>query len=218
MDTLNCKLLQDALLEVALERIDEKMRHIKRDTSVSISQARKMSAALGIKVHWRPSARQVIAILIAAAILALAGCGVVYRNEIRDYVVHFYETYIKVEYSKDNPPGTNEVVTYSFEFIPDGFEKNEAKSKSNYYVWEDKLGQTIALSIQKIDTSKIYFDTEDGNIETIILDDVEIMTYKNENCFICVWNDGYKAFGLNILGDVSEQVIIDFIKGIKRII
>ena len=216
MDTLNCKLLQDALLEVALERIDEKMRHIKRDTSISISQARKMSAALGIKVHWRPSARQVIAILIAAAILALAGCGVVYRNEIRDFVVHFYETYIKVEYSKDNPPGTNGDVTYSFEFIPDGFEKNEAKSKSNYYVWEDKLGQTIALSLQKIDTSKIYFDTENGNIETIILDDVEIMTYKNDSLFSCIWNDGYKCFSLNALGDVSEQEIINFIKGIKR--
>ena len=216
MDTLNCKLLQDALLEVALERIDEKMRHIKRNTSISFSQAKKMSTALGIKVHWRPSARQVIAILIAAAILALAGCGIVYRNEIRDFVVHFYETYIKVEYSKDNPPGTNEDVTYSFEHIPDGFEKNETKSKSNYYVWEDKLGQTIALSIQKIDTSKIYFDTENGNIETIIFDDVEIMTYKNDSLFSCIWNDGYKCFSLNALGDVSEQEIINFIKGVKR--
>lgn len=216
MDTLNCKLLQDALLEVALERIDEKMRHIKRDTSVSISQARKMSAALGIKVHWRPSARQVIAILIAAAILALAGCGVVYRNEIRDFVVHFYETYIKMEFSKDNPPGTNEVVTYSFEYIPNGFEKNETKSKKNFFVWENELGQTISLSIKSIESAIGYFDTEHGNIKTISVDDFKIMEYKNDNLFSCIWNDGYKAFYLKIIGDIPEQEIIGFIKGIKR--
>ncbi|MBR6051559.1 MAG: hypothetical protein IKP68_10235 [Clostridia bacterium] len=216
MDTLNCKLLQDALLEVALERIDEKMRHIKRDTSVSIFQARKMSAALGIKVHWRPSARQVIAILIAAAILALAGCGVVYRNEIRDFVVHFYETYIKMEYSKDNPPGTNEVVTYSFEYIQNGFEKNETKSKKNFFVWENELGQTISLSIQKINTSISYFDTENGDVGTIILNDVEIMTYKNDSLFSCIWNDGYKAFRLKMTGSIPEQDVFCFIEGIKR--
>lgn len=216
MDALNRKLLQDALLEVALERIDEKMKHIKRDTSISFGQAKKMSASLGIKVHWRPSARQVIAFLIAAAILALAGCGVIYRNEIRDFVVHFYETYIEVEYSKENSYRPNEDKIYDFEYLPNGFEKNETKSKNNYYVWEDESGQTISLSINKIESAISYFDTEHGDTKTINIDGFEIMTFKNKNLFSCVWNDGYKAFSLNALGNISEQEIIDFIKGIKR--
>lgn len=215
MDALNRKLLSDALYKVDLEIMERDLKNCKKSACISMKNAKKMSDALGIHVHWHPSAKQIVAILIAAAILALTGCGVIYRNEIRDFVVHFYETYIKVEFSNDHSSNSNSDVSYSFEYLPDGFVKDEEESDEMFIVWKNESDQTIKLSILKIDKSMHYIDTEYGDVETKIIGNKKIMVYKNERYYTCIWNDEYKAFRLKVFGNVPEQEIIYFIEGIK---
>ena len=216
MDISIGKAISDSIVKASLNRIDNKLKNCKEDASISIAQAKRMSDVLGINVHWRPSAKKIIAILVAAAILALAGCGIIYRNEIREFIVNVFDKYFDVHF-ENNSHLNQENIKYEFEYIPYGFELNKALSEENYFLYENSKKEKIELYIYRLDTTISKFDTEYEKYHKFLeLGNVKVLQYISENKVDYLWNDGYKTLVLRTNSDLTENEAKMIISNISR--
>ena len=216
MDISIGKAISDSIVKASLNRIDNKLKNCKEDASISIAQAKRMSDVLGINVHWRPSAKKIIAILVAAAILALAGCGIIYRNEIREFIVNVFDKYFDVHF-ENNSHLNQENIKYEFEYIPYGFELNKALSEENYFLYENSKKEKIELYIYRLDTTISKFDTEYEKYHKFLeLGNVKVLQYISENKVDYLWNDGYKTLVLRTNSDLTENEAKMIILNISR--
>ena len=216
MDISIGKAISDSIVKASLNRIDNKLKNCKEDASISIAQAKRMSDVLGINVHWRPSAKKIIAILVAAAILALAGCGIIYRNEIREFIVNVFDKYFDVHF-ENNSHLNQENIKYEFEYIPGGFELNKALSEEDYFLYENSKKERIELYIYRLDTTISKFDTEyEEYHEFLELGNVKVLQYISENKVDYLWNDGYKTLVLRTNSDLTENEAKMIILNISR--
>ena len=216
MDISIGKAISDSIVKASLNRIDNKLKNCKEDASISIAQAKRMSDVLGINVHWRPSAKKIIAILVAAAILALAGCGIIYRNEIREFIVNVFDKYFDVHF-ENNSHLNQENIKYEFEYIPGGFELNKALSEEDYFLYENSKKEKIELYIYRLDTTISKFDTEYEKYHKFLeLGNVKVLQYISENKVDYLWNDGYKTLVLRTNSDLTENEAKMIILNISR--
>lgn len=217
MDMSIGKAISDSIVKASLNRIDNKLKNCKEDASISIAQAKRMSDVLGINVHWRPSAKKIIAILVAAAILALAGCGIIYRNEIREFIVNVFDKYFDVHF-ENNSHLNQENIKYEFEYIPGGFELNKALSEEDYFLYENSKKEKIELYIYRLDTTIFKFDTEYEKYHKFLeFGNVKVLQYISENKVDYLWNDGYKTLVLRTNTDLTENEAKMIISNISRI-
>lgn len=205
MDISVGKAISDSIVKASLNRIDNKLKNCKEDASISIAQAKRMSDVLGINVHWRPSAKKIIAILVAAAILALAGCGIIYRNEIREFIVNVFDKYFDVHFENDHHLN-QEYIKYEFRYVPNGYFLNTKKSSDNYFIYENSTQEKIELYIYRLDTTISKFDTEyEEYHEFLELENNKVLQYISEDKIVYIWNDGYKFLVLRTNNDLTEN-------------
>lgn len=216
MDISIGKAISDSIVKASLNRIDNKLKNCKEDASISIVQAKRMSDVLGINVHWRPSAKKIIAILVAAAILALAGCGIIYRNEIREFIVNVFDKYFDVHF-ENNSHLNQENIKYEFEYIPYGFELNKALSEEDYFLYENSKKEKIELYIYRLDTTIAKFDNEhEKNNIMLELDVGTVLKHVSSSRITYMWNDGYKMLVLRTNSDLTENEAKMIISNISR--
>ena len=196
MDISIGKAISDSIVKASLNRIDNKLKNCKEDASISIAQAKRMSDVLGINVHWRPSAKKIIAILVAAAILALAGCGIIYRNEIRKFIINVYETFFDVRFENDNHLNQDNI-KYELKYVPDGYVLNSNLSEEDYFLYENAQNDRLELFIYRLDTTIAKFDNEhEKNNIMLELDVGTVLKHVSSSRITYMWNDGYKMLVL----------------------
>lgn len=219
MDALNRTLLRDALCKVANERIDKETESYLKYSRISIRQAKKLSEALGIRVHWRPSAKQVIAILIAAALLLLTGCGIAYRNEIRDFIIKNRGKGVSISFTEGPETEIKPIdECYNLNFVPEGFNLEQI-SKKDYSVkikWANITGHYIYLHAKLTDTSTFIFDTEHGGGYFREISSVKIYYLVSNNIRSYIWNDGNYSFVVYSDYELDKQILTQLILGFKK--
>ena len=219
MDALNRTLLRDALCKVANERIDKKTESYLKYSRISIRQAKKLSEALGIRVHWRPSAKQVIALLVAAAMLLLTGCVIAYRNEIRDFIIKNLGKGVSISFTEGPETEIKPIdECYNLNFVPEGFNLEQI-SKKDYSVkikWANITGHYIYLHAKLTDTSKFIFDTEHGGGYFREISSVKIYYLVSNNIRSYIWNDGNYSFVVYSDYELDKQVLTQLILGFKK--
>ena len=91
--------LVEAISEGLVLKYEDEMSTIEKHPRCSKQHYEKMSEILGFKVKppRRISKKGLAAILLAAALL-LTGCAV-FRNEIRDFIIEIYETFVNVSFN-----------------------------------------------------------------------------------------------------------------------
>ena len=219
MDALNRTLLRDALCKVANERINKETESYLKYSRISIGQAKKLSEALGIRVHWRPSVKQVIALLVAAAMLLLTGCGIAYRNEIRDFIIKNQEKGVSISFSEGPETEIKPIdECYNLDFIPEGFNLEQI-SKKDYSVkikWANITGHYIYLHAKLTDTSTFIFDTEHGGGYFREISSVKIYYLVSNNIRSYIWNDGNYSFVVYSDYELDKQILTQLILGFKK--
>ena len=175
--------------------------------------------ATGKAIEQRMGKKRLIAILVAAALLLLAGCtAYVYRNEIGSFVENIYEEYVNVELPEDDNVLTEIEHAYTLSYIPDGYvltdeiaidawimyqytNEREEKIKFNQY----PMGATIDIGI----------DNDNGNVEVIKYENVEIYIRTTEKKNHCVWYDEGYAFTLTCSKELGRDEVLKIIEGME---
>ena len=101
MDKSNLELFKQALNEAVSNKFDKMADECTEEIVYSERHKLAMRTIVYGKADtkrvWSPKMRRIIAILIAVALL-LTSCGIIFRNEIREFVEEFF---VKITYSSD---------------------------------------------------------------------------------------------------------------------
>lgn len=218
MTNADRQLLVQAISEGLVQKYEDEMNSIEKNPRCSKQHYEKMSEILGFKVKPKRhfTKRGIGAILLAAALL-LTGCAV-FRNEIRDFFVEIYETFIRITFDTDQSRGTIGDV-YEPTFIPEGYTpQNEvinplivrydyANSEGNYITFEQYL----------LDSSTFLFDAENGDTTSMAIGNYEVYYRCLNSQHRYVWNDGKYAMAIHTDVELNADNLEKLISGIDSI-
>ena len=92
MDTkTNQELFKQALVEGVSRRIDREIAACDEEVNYSPRHIKNMERIVKGKTPQKPINKKMVAILVAAAVLLLAGCAIIYRDQIRDFITNVKE-------------------------------------------------------------------------------------------------------------------------------
>ena len=220
--TAEKQLFKSAILEALSQKYEQELAECREDAKCSKEHYLRISKITGIPLarvmgKRRSIRRTFVAILIAAALL-LAGCtAYVYRNEIKDFIEEFYDTYIKVSYSEaqiENESYIREV--YSLSYVPEDYQLVSEVKNALYvkYMWKSKNGDTLVFEQSLIKESDFFLDSEVEGMQCIEYNGVFVYRRSNNNIWLYFWNDD--KYGMSIDSDqkLSDEVLQEIIEGI----
>ena len=215
--TTNQELFKQALVEGVNRRIDRELAACEEEVVFSRRHIKAMNRIIKGKTPAKPINRKMIAILVAAAILLLAGCAIIYRDEIRGFITDVKEFFVKVTFDAGESESRVIDEVYELTYIPDGYEI-ESEYIYKYVVQiviKDSRGDKIKFIQQPLDNASFMIDIEHGYDEIFSVGNNRIYYQEADgiNCYI--WNDGKYAFKLNSTEELPLQVLKQIINGIK---
>ncbi len=185
---------------------------------------RKLSETFGFEVT-RPNMkrkalrRTVVAILIAAAIL-LAGCvAVVYREQIGNFFVNTYDTYIKGYFvSNDEEKGDNIEEYYTLTYVPEGYEafENNESSIWNQNKWKNAYGDIIVFEQDVLSTMQFTLDSESGSYSAVECEDIILYCQTIDKYNYYVWCDEKYSYLLKISVEIEKDELYLILDGIAK--
>ncbi len=158
------------------------------------------------------TSRAVKIMVIAAVIAALTLTAFVIPSS-REYLLNNFDVFGLYEMSEHN----NNAVSGEIEvgYIPEGYElvKTDSRDKFIANVYETKEGQMLLIS-KNASTAGIALNTENGEVEKIVVNGITYMYNTNESdTHNIVWieNDYFYQIG----GQVSKEELIRIAEGVK---
>lgn len=216
----NKEMFKQAVSEGLLLRIDQDTA-CGENIICSDGYYRKLSETFGFEVT-RPNMkrkalrRTVVAILIAAALL-LAGCvAVVYREQIGNFFVNTYDTYIKGYFvSNDEEKGDNIEEYYTLTYVPEGYELVDENRIVDMAIstWEAQDGDQLIFEQALINSGLYFIDNQNSNLEIIETERYTVYIRKVNGNYCCFWSDSNYAFTLFLVHETSMQEIEMIVKG-----
>ena len=213
----NQELFKQALVEGVNRRLDREIATCDEEITYSRRHIKNMVRIVNGKEIKKPLNRKMIAILVAAAILLLAGCAIIYRNEIRDFITDIREHFVKVSFSEGENESQNIEEIYELTYVPDGYslEKQEINRMMVQYVFTDPNENYIRFIQRSLDASSFSVDIEHGDYEIINIGKYEIYYRQLNGGYYYIWNDGKYAMQLNFTDELSDKTLSLIINGIN---
>ncbi len=218
----NKELFKQAVNEGFMIRMERDAAVIEKDIICSEGHYRKLSEIFGFEVK-RPKMkrigerRAVAAILIAAALL-LAGCAaVVYREQIGNFFVNTYETYIKGYFVNNDEESVASIEDfYTLTYVPEGYELVEEKHKVEVAIsiWETQDGNQLIFEQSLIHTGHYFLDNENGDSKIIETERYTVYIQNINGSYCCFWSDSNYAFALYLEHEMTIKEIEMIIEGI----
>ena len=216
------ELFRQALIEAFARKIEQELRECKESPECSAEHIRKMESIIeGVKKsEKRKSKRKFIISLIAAAALLLSACTVyAYRGKIRNFVEKVYANYIEVTYTDgENLPENEEILeSYTLGYIPEGYELVD-ESKTVLLArqkWTNSKDDLLIFEQGELDNSSYQLDSEQGETIFLICENMKIY-YRNMEVHTYMWNDGEVSFKILSTNQLTEDVLEQIIRGIKK--
>lgn len=218
MDTkTNQELFKQALVEGVSRRIDREIAACDEEVTYSRRHIKNMERIVKGKTPKKPINKKMVAILVAAAVLLLAGCAIIYRNEIREFVSKVYDSFVELRFEEGEQESRNIEEIYELTYVPDGYnlEKQEINRMRVQYVFKDGEGNVINFNQRSLDASSFSVDNEQGSYEVVNIGKYEVYYRSINSGYYYVWNDGKYAMQLNSTRELSEQILNLIIDGIK---
>lgn len=219
----NKEMFKQAVSEGLLLRIDQDTA-CGENIICSDGYYRKLSETFGFEVT-RPNMkrkalrRTVVAILIAAAIL-LAGCvAVVYREQIGNFFVNTYDTYIKGYFvSNDEEKGDNIEEYYTLTYVPEGYEafENNESSIWNQNKWKNAYGDIIVFEQDVLSTMQFTLDSESGSYSAVECEDIILYCQTIDKYNYYVWCDEKYSYLLKISVEIEKDELYLILDGIAE--
>ena len=213
----NQELFKQALVEGVNRRLDREIAACDEEITYSRRHIKNMARIVNGKTPRKPLSTKMIAILVAAAILLLAGCAIIYRNEIRDFITDIRERFVKVSFSEGENESQNIEEVYELTYVPEGYglENQHIGKMLVQYLFTNADDDYIKFTQQSIDASSFSVDIENGDYTIINMDKYQIYYRKINTGYYYIWNDGKYAMQLHSNDELSEQVLMLIIYGIN---
>ena len=222
MDNTNLELFKQALSEGLSSKIDS----VANEYTEEIVYSEKHNLAMRTIVYgktdtkrfWSPKMKRIIAILVAAALI-LTSCGIIFRNEIRDFVENVYEFFIAITYTDENPEGAFIEEVYELTYVPEGYylEEENITNLLVRYKFKNDNNDNIWFEQSILDGTYFVIDTESGYSKIIETQEYEVYSRFTDNNYHYVWNDGKCVMKLKSSINLSNEEIILIINGVSVI-
>ena len=213
-------LFKQALIEGLSNRFQ---REIDRCTE-SIRPSRRHNAAMKAILkgesperHARSIRMRRIAAILVAALLLLASCAIVYREQIRNFIEEIYESFIKVSYS-DGEEWEHELEEiYELTYVPEGYalEEEFLSAGVSRIKYASRSGDTVLFEQRVLDTASFYLDIENGYTKLDDIQNSEVYYRNTVTRHYYLWNDGKYTIMLMSTIEMSDDELMLIIGGIK---
>ncbi|MBR6922530.1 MAG: DUF4367 domain-containing protein [Clostridia bacterium] len=168
--------------------------------------------------------KKIVIILIAAAIL-LTGCTAIkpVRTAIANFIITIFEKGSFIDKSEDKKANDRITEFYSPKFIPEGYELVEEKTDKTkadriiLRVLEFKCGDNELSLYQLTSKSTMTLDTENSEIKTFRVNEIECMSSKNDDGYHIIWDQYGYRFLLSMSADFTEETAIKIIESVEKI-
>ena len=169
------------------------------------------------KRTWSPKMMRVVAILIAAALL-LTSCGIIFRNEIREFYEEICNFFIAITYNEQGSNGGVIEKAYELGYLPDGYLLVDTKispvrvqyyfeNENNDYIWFEQI---------VLDGSHFVVNDENGYNQIYSIDKYDVFYSINVQRHLYLWNDGEYSITLSSNTQLSDNDIISILDGIIK--
>ena len=209
--------LVEAISEGLVLKYEDEMSTIEKHPRCSKRHYEKMSEILGFKVKAprRITKKGMAAILLAAALL-LTGCAV-FRNEIRDFFVEIYETFVKVTFDKEQDEILNISDAYKLSFMLEGYTQTDEKITPSMVRYKYMNAEEHIITFEQIplDGSNYRLDANHGDYIFMTIGEYRILYKYTDQKYLYIWNDGKYAMSLHSDVALTEDDIANILDGIK---
>lgn len=213
----NEELFKQAINE-ALTNKFQRMADASDEEIVCSRRHRKaMRAIVNGKTPRKPLSTKIIAILVAAAILLLAGCAIIYRDEIREFVTEVREFFVKVSFPEGDNDSQYIDEIYELTYIPEGYilADERINRMAVQYVFINTDGKSIRFMQQALDSSTFSIDSEHSDNTIIEIENYTIYSRIAGNMHYYLWNDGKYALKLISAIELTDEELLSIINGLK---
>ena len=221
MDKTNEALFKQAINEALTNKFQRMADACDEEIVCSRRHRKAMRAIVSGKTPRKPMTpvnRRVVAVLIAAVLLLLAGCAIIYRDEIRDFITDVREFFVKVTFDEGENDSQYIDEIYELTYIPEGYslEDQTINRLVVKYVFTHSNGQWIKFMQQSLDASNFYIDSEHSDNTIIAIENYTIYTRKTGDIFYYLWNDGRYAMQIHSSERLSDDELLLIIYGIRN--
>ena len=217
MDKTNEALFKQAINEALTNKFQRMADACDEEIVCSRHHRKAMRAIISGKTPRKPLSTQMIAILVAAAILLLAGCAIIYRDEIRGFIIDIKELFVNVDFSEGENNSQKIEEIYELTYFPEGYslEDQRINRTSVLYTFVNSEGQRIKFIQQPLDSGSFSVDSEHS--DTILIEIEEYTVYYRiaGNMHYYLWNDGKYALKINSALELSDNELLLIINGLK---
>ncbi len=154
--------------------------------------------------------------LIAVAALLLSSCAVyAYRVEIKSFIEDAFDGHIRLSHEDENTDVKIEQF-YTITEIPSGYTLKEGVETPTfaYYLWENSNKHIIKFEQYAVRSAFSILDTENGNIDILDYNGLEIAHEKNDEKDIYTWNNNTYVFIVSLTQGVDVE-LFDLIGSVK---
>ena len=218
MDTkTNQELFKQALVEGVSRRIDREIAACDEEVNYSRRHIKNMECIVKGKTPKKPINKKMIAILVAAAVLLLAGCAIIYRDEIREFVTDIREFFVKIDFEDGENESRAIDEIYELTYLPEGYslENQHIGQMVVQYLFANAENDIIRFIQQSIDASNFYVDIEHSDNVIFEIGDYTVYSRQTNGTYYYLWNDGKYALKLNSKEELSHETLEAIINGIK---
>ena len=213
----NQELFKQALVEGVNRRLDREIATCDEEITYSRRHIKNMARIVNGKEIKKPLNRKMIAILVAAAVLLLAGCAIIYRDEIREFVTDIREFFVKIDFEDGENESRAIDEIYELTYVPEGYTltQQDITRMRVQYVYKTTENYKIKLIQQSLDASNFYVDIEHSDNIVIEIGEYTVYSRKTNNMYYYLWNDGNYALILNSTEELSIDTLELIMNGIK---
>lgn len=137
------------------------------------------------------------------------------REPIFSFFVQVYEKFTSFTNSSNEQNAKLSKILYP-SYVPEGF--TEIYNYSDEYgadtVWQNGSGEEIEF-IQNASNVVSTVDTENAQLETIIIDGMTLYICENKNIVTIIWNTENESYRLHYSSSLDGALVEKFIKGLK---
>lgn len=213
----NEELFKQAINEALTNKFQRMADACDEEIVCSRRHRKAMRAIVNGKTPRKPLSTKIIAILVAAAVLLLAGCAIIYRDEIRGFITNIREIFIELRFEEGDQESREIEEIYELTYIPEGYSLKDQRINRMrvQYVFANADSKRIKFIQQSLDASTFSVDSEHSDTVIIEIEDYIVYSRKTGNMYYYLWNDGRYAMQIHSSECLSDDELLLIIDGIR---
>ena len=217
MDKTNEELFKQAINEALTNKFQRMADACDEEIVCSRRHRKAMRAIVSGKTPRKPLSTKMIAILVAAAVLLLAGCAIIYRDEIREFITNIKEFFVEIKFDEGENDSQNIDEIYELTYIPEGYSLKEQNINRMgvQYIFTNFDSKRIKFTQRSLDASSFHIDSEHSDNTIIEIENYTIYTRKTGDMYCYLWNDGKYAMHIYSSERLSDDELVLIIDGIR---